>query len=262
MDFVAENDLERSLMRTAQEPAHRPQFIHDFLNSDVCVGRYGATSLAGDDAGEEKIVVSPDQPFSFVTVTSEGQTFLPIFTAVSRLKATLKAETPYYRLNAKELFNLVRGQLVILNPGWQFGKEFLPEEIERILDGSYLQAGRMNDLTPGTKILIGQPKAYPTQLVAALTKFCATKPQIRRAWVAHFHDPSSADPPHTLISLDIETDAHRTLGEAQYVASQVPIPDPPLDFALYQNKSGGLDDYFTGQTPFYQKRKKWFGLFG
>jgi hypothetical protein len=40
--FEPQNDLERSLMQAATDPAHRPQFYRDLARSDVFIIRHGA----------------------------------------------------------------------------------------------------------------------------------------------------------------------------------------------------------------------------
>ena len=155
-------------------------------------------------------------------------------------------------MNALEFLKTARGRKVLLNPG-STGKEFLPEEIDSILDGSIFAFHRTETLAGGTHILLAQPARYPNELVEALQRLFGTDRNVRRAYLAHF---STGDRPHTLVAIEADGDFERIAGEAVAVAQGAPVPDPPVDFLPLTDR--GLKSYFRNLKPFY--RRKRFGL--
>ena len=171
-----------------------------------------------------------------------------MFSSLTRLNTAT-----YREMNALEFLKSARGTKVLLNPG-STGKEFLPEEIESILDGSIWQFHRRETIAAGTEVLIAQPARYPTELVETLQRLFGTDKGVKRAYLAHF---STGDTPHTLVAIDTSDDFDRIAGEAVALAQGVAIPDPPVDFVRL--RGSGLESYFAKVKPFY--RRKVLGIF-
>ncbi|WP_162932657.1 enhanced serine sensitivity protein SseB C-terminal domain-containing protein [Solimonas sp. K1W22B-7] len=111
-----------------------------------------------------------------------------------------------------------------------------------------------------TQVLLGQPSRHPDALAAALERLFKTRTQVKRAWLAHFHNPETGDPPHTLIAVEATGDRDALIAEAGMVAQNVSIPDPPVDFVAITGHGGGVEDYFLKSAkPFYSRR--FLGLF-
>ena len=107
--------------------------------------------------------------------------------------------------------------------------------------------------------MLGQPKDYPHELTQALARFFKTKKQVKRAWLAHFHNPDDGLPPHTLIGIEAPEGFDEVSAEVGIVVQQIKVPNPPIDIMPITGQ-GGVDGYFlNGQKPFYTKSL--FGLF-
>jgi hypothetical protein len=129
--FEPVNDLERSLMRAALNPSYRPQFYRDLLEADIFIINY-----AESDSEEQNNTMSESFELKVPKIERNGQVWLPVFSSLQRLQEFISSETAYVVLKGRDFFELARGVHIVLNPDSDYGKEFIPQEIERLLDGS------------------------------------------------------------------------------------------------------------------------------
>jgi hypothetical protein len=63
---------------------------------------------------------------------------IPIFTSTDRIfdEGIIKDKVKFLELTGKDLFKMLKGKTLIINPYSEYAKEILPAEIEKILDGS------------------------------------------------------------------------------------------------------------------------------
>ena len=113
----------------------------------------------------------------------QGKSHVPIFTSKERVAALVKTETPFMAMNGGALFTMLRGADLVMNPGSEFGKLFIPSEVEAILDGSILQLGPTQNLG-GQQVLLSQPTEYPRHITDALAALFSKHPQVRSAYLA------------------------------------------------------------------------------
>src|SRR4051812_45007258 len=99
MSFEPQNDLERSLIAAASDPAHRPQFYKDFVKSDVFIIQDGV------EPPEHHGVMTLKQgtEIRIQNIEFEGKSCIPIFSSLARLQAVLTSEAAYLGVNALEL---------------------------------------------------------------------------------------------------------------------------------------------------------------
>lgn len=255
MSFEPQNDLERSLAKAASDPAHCPQFYKDLSQSDIFIVQHGKQP----PAQHTKTTLAEGTMIQIQNIEHNGKPHIPIFSSLVRLQAALSHEAAYLGMNALEFMKLTKGAALLLNPGADFGKEFTPEEIASIIDGSIWQPNERYTVKKEVKVLLGQPKNFPTELVNALGRFFKKKKQVKRAWIAHIFNPDDGQKPHTLIAIDVSENFDEVSAEAGIVVRNVTILDPPVDFMPITGK-GGLDGYFVKETkPFYERR--FLGLF-
>lgn len=131
MSFVPENKLEESLQKAATDPAHRPQFYQDLIESDIF-------AIQHVDQGEDP-VSSENNPegktIKIAQVEYNGVQCIPIFTAPIRIKSAVQNEVSYLGINALEFMRVTNGDIpLLLNLGSEFGKEFSKGEIKAILE--------------------------------------------------------------------------------------------------------------------------------
>lgn len=248
MSFEPVNALEESLIQAATDPAHRPQFYRDFVESDLFVVQDGENP-PGTENGELK----EEATLRIRSVEWNDKQYLPVFTSLPRLQATLQTESLYVKINAMELMKLTRGADLILNPGAAYGKIFPKEEIETIIDGTIWEPTERYTAETEVEILIGQPANYPTELVDALARYFATREEVTRAYLAHFYNPEKDEKPHSLVAVEVTGNWNEMISGASIVSHGITIPDPPLDF-LQITGNGGVEEYFERQCkPFYVK---------
>ncbi|MHC4363819.1 MAG: SseB family protein, partial [Planctomycetota bacterium] len=101
MSFEPQNELERSLLKAAKDPSHRPQFYRDFVESDIFIvnegpapGRPGPTVL---NAGYE---------LNMRPVQINGKPHLPAFSSLLRLEVFVRRQVAYFNLNTLEFMKL------------------------------------------------------------------------------------------------------------------------------------------------------------
>lgn len=255
MAFDPVNDLERSLIKAASDPAHRPQFYRDFMKSQVCVVEHGPLRCR---AGIRTL--REGERLALRTFERNGHTIIPIFTSLPRLQAFIKEEVSYLAMNTPALLELTKGATLVLNPGSDYGKEFTSDEVALILEGSFGKPSERYVVQKPTQVLLGQPANYPCDLAAALTRYFLTNRRVKRAYLVHFFNPARDEKPHTLIAIEVSGDWDEVAADAGLVAGQVPIPDPPVEFMQISGK-GGIEDHFRQDVkPFYVRTKKFLGL--
>lgn len=253
--FAPENDFERSLVKAATDPAHRPQFYRDFVKADILVIQHGLVPEK-----PAKITLAKDMALKIAPIEMNGKPYLPVFSSLARLRAVIQNEVGFLAMNALELLRITQGAELMLNPGSDYGKEFTREEIAGILDGSIWRTTPYVVEKP-TQVLLGQPTRYPHALVEALARLFTGKREVQAAYLTHFFNPAAGDKSHTMIAIEATGDWDHLVAEAGMVAANVDVPDPPVDFLRMTGKAG-LEDYFRETCrPFYKARKKWFGIF-
>jgi len=251
--FEPENDLEISLIRASEDPAHRPQFYRDFVESNIFIIQ---NNQIPEDEGE--VTLEAGMQLEIQNIEIDGKLYIPIFSSVRRIQTLVQNEVGYLALNALEFLKIVNGSELVLNPGSDYGKEFNQSEVASIVDGSIWQPQNSHTVEKETRVLIGQPSNYPYELVESLSRFFRNTKQVHSAYLAHFHNPDTGDPPHTLIGLVVADNWDEIVSSAGLIAEGVEVPDPPIDFLRIDTEEGNLE-YFHSIEPFYKRKK--FGLF-
>src|SRR3569623_1444468 len=110
MPFIADNELERALVRAVKEPASGRDFYRLLLESDLLV----LGTAEGQETASEQITLAPGTRFNLVTGLKEGQPYLPVFSSLARMQDYVKHERRYLRMKGRDLFELPRAAPVIL----------------------------------------------------------------------------------------------------------------------------------------------------
>jgi len=129
MSFEPENELEEAMLRHNKHAMARRDFHHLLLNTELIVlGR-----VEGRDHMPDKMTVAPGEKIKLASMQYRGKACIPAFTTLTRLQAFLNKDAAWLSINARALFEIIRGNTLLLNPGSEWGKEFPPEEIEILL---------------------------------------------------------------------------------------------------------------------------------
>lgn len=249
MTFQPENKLERSLVKASQDPAYGPQFFRDFIEADVFIIQRDSLPAQGGAK-----VLQEGYEIKVQKIDVNGKLYIPVFSSLSRLQATLKDDAGFLALNALEFLKITKGSDILLNPSADFGKEFTKDEIQSIIDGSIWEASESYHVEKETQVMIGQPANYPHDLTKALSRLFRRVPEVKRAYLAHFFNPKKDDKPHTLIGIETSGNWDKVVSQAGLVSRDIEIPDPPVDF-IQITKQCGVEDYFSNECkPFYRRR--------
>jgi hypothetical protein len=252
--FEPVNDLEKSLMNAATDPAARPQFYHDILESDIYLINH-----RDDQVNVQNNVLQAGTQLNIQSFERDGKVWLPIFTSLQRLEQFIRSDSNYLQLKGRDFFEMTRGAHVMLNPNFDYGKEFFPQEIEEMLNGSIFQPSKTYTAQKDTKVLIGQPAVYPHQLVKVLSGYFAKNPLVNKAYLALMSNPEE-EKPHLLIAIDGKGDWQKIIGDAGVIASGAIGQGEVIDF-MQLNNSSISKTVMRQSKPFYEKAflKKLFG---
>ena len=245
--FEPVNTLEKSLMSAATNPSSRPQFYRDLLEADIFIIQYGKNNL-----NIKNNVLQEGADLKIQHITKDGISWLPIFSSLQRLQQFIRSESSYLKLKARDFFEMARGAHVVLYPGFDYRKEFLPQEIEKMLDGSIFKPTQRHVAQKDTQVLIGQPAIYPTKLVKALAEYFATNKFVNRAYLVQFHNPESGEPPHLLIGIDASDNWGKVSGDAGMISSEVLGKGEIIDLVRLDNSSFS-QHIINSSKPIYQK---------
>jgi hypothetical protein len=241
--FEPANLLEIALKAANDDPASRPQFYRTLLDSKVLIVPVGEKPRIVNG------VIPEGSAIRLAEIEFGGNRCVPFFTSEKRLPAG----TEYFMLDARALFEMTRGAYLLLNPGAPYGKEFVPDEVARLLDGTIFEPQERFVIQKAMEVMIGQPKDYPKELVDALSRLYAKNHVVKRAWVALYHNLEKGAESGLLIGLDLDNpqEMDRISGESGIVIQSIPKKQSFVDLVKYD--PSGVAGYFTNQKPFYQR---------
>jgi hypothetical protein len=241
------NALDDLLKKAATDPAARPAFYKQLLTDDLIV--------ITDKQENFEEGTRMFQENTKINIASFPDGSIPVFTSTERIfeKGIVKEQVPYLKMKGADLLNLVQKAKLLLNPYSDFGKELLPDEISRILDGSIFEGGKEITIQKDTEVLLGQPANYPTAMVQALQNLFRTNPEVNAAYLGYIHDPESGLPPHLLVGIDTEGELSNVSKEAGLTAQQFLKEGEFIDIIKIDQNSGVSDYLLTQTKPFYQR---------
>jgi len=238
--------LEQLLQKAPTEPAYRAEFYNRLLIDTLIV----LTQNTGLPEGNQTLKQN-----TRVNIVSFPNNKIPLFTSKQRIfdRGIVKEKVEYMEMKGASLFELAKGATFLLNPYSDYGKELLPDEIERILNGKFLT----DTLKPITiqkdvKVQIGQPAKYPTDLVNSLKILFANWHNINAAYLAWIYNPDNGEPPHYIFGLDGNGDLQTVIQEAGFTAKQFLGKDEFVDFIQIGGK-GDISSYLRLTAPFYKR---------
>jgi hypothetical protein len=252
--FEPVNDLEKSLINAATNPASRPKFYRNILESDIYVINH-----QDDKANIQNNVLQARTQLNIQSLERDSKVWLPIFTSLQRLEEFIRSDSNYLQMRGRAFFEITRGANVLLNPNQEYGKEFLPQEIEQMLNGSIFQPSKTYTAQKDTKVLIGQPAVYPQELVKVLAAYFAKNPLVNKTYLALMSNPEE-EKPHLLIAIDGKGDWQKIIGDAGAIASEAIGKGEVMGF-MRLNTSSLSQTLVRQSKPFYEKSflKKLFG---
>jgi hypothetical protein len=239
-----QNELEFALVAATTDEAARPRFYETLLKSQVLIVHVG--EMPSVAAG----VVQDDTTLSLPTVEIDGEPHVPFFSSEARLPVG----TPFIELSAIAFLRIVSGANLVLNPGSSYGKAFLPSEVASLLDGSLFKPTETLTLKAGERQLIGQPKDYPHEFAAAISRFLSSEPGVELAFLAqHFMVGMHTQPVILVAVVAPEVGFDRLAAAIGIIAQETRKGEGAVDVIRLRKEYLG---YFSNQAPIYARKKK------
>ena len=180
--FEPENEIERMLMRAAQEPSERAAFAEAVIDAEIVVALVpeGGRITPGPDG---QAIVPEGTRLTLPSVMRGEQRLLPFFTAPSRARAWFSGDHIVAPDRTRDLFGRYPEAFFVLNLGSDYGKEFTPAEVKRLLAGHFEEGAETITIPAGEQVMLGHPSDVPNELIAALSREFSAEKSIRGAWL-------------------------------------------------------------------------------
>ena len=240
-------DFETLLKRAVTEPAFRIEFYKRILTENLVVIINNTNLPEGEFVSTENTKVQ---------VLALKDQRIPVFTSTERIfdNGVIKEKVNFLELEGRVLLKMLTDKTLIINPYSNYGKEILPDEIKKILDGAISTANVQHlEIKKNTNIKIGQPAVYPTALVKSFTKLFSERLTVEAAYLGWIHDPESDIPPHYIFAVEETGDWNDLTQEMGYLINQIQGTAPIVDLLKIDEKDGICGYFVKSTTPFYKK---------
>jgi SseB protein N-terminal domain/SseB protein C-terminal domain len=175
--FEPENDIERMLVRAAAEPGERPGFARALMDAQVFVVLIadGGKLVPGPDG---KVTLPAGAKLMMPSATRGEERLIPFFTAPSRARVWYKGQHIVAPETTRDLFARHHNEAFFLNPGSDYGKEFLSGEVKGLLNGHFEQGPQTEVIERPEQVLLAHP-----DLIAALGRELGALGSVRSAFL-------------------------------------------------------------------------------
>jgi SseB protein C-terminal domain/SseB protein N-terminal domain len=242
------NPLELALIAAATEPAARPLFYRLVLESALLV-LDDNPDREGQFAGQ---IVEAGHQLRVATLDIEGVPHIPIFSSKARVAAVVDSERRYVSMLGRSLLEVLRGSHLILNPGSDCGKQFLPDEVEALLSGALHEGHREIKVAASTEVLLGQPADYPRHLTEALSTLFRDLP-VQAAYLAHCLWPTTGEPAHTVIGITTDADWEPLIRKVMATIGRAAREGEVVDVVRMDDSA--IPRYMRSTAPFFKKKR-------
>lgn len=263
--MTPQNALEHALVAAATDPSARPLFYRLALESPLLFVDAGSEVDAGSGADADSDLPVDGKPTVLragasvraEAVEIDGVLHTAIFSSQAALSAVLQTERKFISMLGRNLFELMRGSHLILNPGLPYGKQFLPDEIEAMLDGTAVRGYSTQVLQEETRVLLGQPSDYPRHLTDALAALFRSRKEVEAAYLGLCAWPDADERPHVVIGIDMQGAREALMPAVMSTIRGVARQGEIVDVVGMDSSSFGA--YLRTTKPFYKRKR--FGLF-
>ncbi len=240
MAFAPENSLEYALVEGASSPAAWAAFYRLLLNAELF-----ALGLVEAGPGAKKEI-------RLAQIEFKNRIYHPIFSSPSRMGQYAKEHPKYFGIKGRELFQSARGAYFLLNPGSEYAKELLPEEIAEMLGSE----DPVKAPAAGT-VLISKPVVFPLGLAEALANLFATRPGVEAAYLAQMTIAGKNEPPHPIVGVKYEGEWEPLAKEIERVVAPLPHGTRLAAIQIGADEvRKALGDMLMRYEPFYVRTAK------
>src|SRR5262249_10180311 len=151
--FEPENDIERLLIRVSAQPSERRSFMRALLDAEVftVLVTDGAPLVPGPDGNA---AVPAGTKLSPPSATRGEETLLPFFAAPSRARTWFNGDHIVAPKRTRDMFGHHPNISFLLNSGSDYSKEFLPDEVKRLLAGKLGKGADEIEVPEGQQLLL------------------------------------------------------------------------------------------------------------
>jgi hypothetical protein len=182
--FEPENDIERLLMRASAEPAERPGFARALMDAQIFLVMIAGGTPVGPPDADGKVIIPEGATLTLPSAVRGEEKLIPFFTSPSRARLWFKGDHIIGPDRTRDFFSRYPGAPFVLNPGSDYGKDFTPGEVARMLAGEFdMRAPQTVTTQASEQILLAHPKDIPTDLIEALGREFASVKSVRGAWL-------------------------------------------------------------------------------
>jgi SseB protein C-terminal domain/SseB protein N-terminal domain len=238
-EFVPANELEKLLAAAALDPTQRPRFYRELLEGEVFF-----------------LAIYDEIGVRIQQVMQGEKEVVPIFTSLGRLETFARAigleDFRHEHGGGREVLTILDGAHVVLNVGAAYGKEFEPDEVRRMLDGSEMKRLKIIGLYPDAPLLFSQPANYPQEMIEDLKASFAFHNWVEVAYLAQLHQPEQRQLPQFIIAVGADENYDPT--EAMEIAEESLAED---EFITFIRLSDDVISNFLRENvePFYTRAK-------
>jgi hypothetical protein len=248
--FTPQNDLERLLVQAPTDIGARPAFYRAFLDATLLV-ICNVPSMQVNNSGRG-VVKLEDVQAVVQMQDSQGNLVIPIFSSFQRVEETQAGRVTCVQLKGTELLGLLGTEKpLVLNPMSEYSKEFTPQVLAALQDGSMFQDPEHLTYAPDAKVTQGLPAGYPEALVDALKSLFARYPEITRAYLASIDSADSATLPHPIVGMDLTSNWFDIVRDAGLVAGEILGEGQYVDFLPLRQGDTVSDYMLSTMEPFY-----------
>jgi hypothetical protein len=233
-----------------QDPVVRPRFFRALVDTTLFV-------LTPVPIEAESRTLQAGEQLQIIHWWDGHKQVVPIFSSLERLNEAVRQvaeEYGYLGVGGRELFGILSqgGLSAVLNPSSSYGRTFLPNEIARLAEGSFSDPETTEVVERQRSVLVGQPKVYPHDLVAALKRYFSSTEEVAAAYLALYVDQKVGLEPRLIVTIATSGDARSVVKDAGLIAKEIMNEGPAVDFTAI--KSGDEVPLSGGSEPFYMRK--------
>ena len=190
--FEPENEIERLLMRASSEPSARADFTRALMDAQVFLVLVPDGPIEPQPDGSIKV---PEGTKLSLPSASRGEVkLLPFFSSPLRARTWFKGEHIVAPDKTRDLFGRYAEAPFVLNPASDYGKEFTPDEVKRLLSGYFDDGAATEVIQKPEQVLLSHPADVPTRLIAALGRELGALKSVRAAWLMQAMRAGQSEP--------------------------------------------------------------------
>lgn len=171
---MVENELEQLMRESFQDSSMIEGFYAKILSSELFV------LAAKADVVDGRHILEEDSEVSLISYQMEdGTPFIPVFTSLQELQRSIEEDLRYMAMDGWNLFSLIRGSDIVLNPASEYSWHLKADDLDEILQHFGANAITVEQDTP---VLMGQPAIDPVDFKKALSEVFERDGRVRSAY--------------------------------------------------------------------------------